>query len=169
MGRGKIQRLEVTMDELEAIVERAQLSDDDREKLQAALETLALLTNELETKGASIRRLRKLLFGSSSEKLDEVLRQISASEEAPAPEVDAGAARSGEERSDFLGTGRFPDLRIHRLRRPSLQKEVAARKERAMAGSSPITVAWAVGASHPIPFYPLEGTRACPSSCRWGV
>ncbi len=61
MNRGKIQRIEVTMDELEAIVERAQLSDDDREKLQAALETLALLTNELETKGASIRRLRKLL------------------------------------------------------------------------------------------------------------
>ena len=100
MGRRKIQRLEMTMDELEAIVERAQLSDDDREKLQAALETLALLTNELETKGASIRRLRKLLFGSSSEKLDEVLRQISASEQASAPEGDAGAARGGEEGSD---------------------------------------------------------------------
>jgi transposase len=100
MGRRKIQRLEMTMDELEAIVERAQLSDDDREKLQAALETLALLTNELETKGASIRRLRKLLFGSSSEKLDEVLRQISASKQAPASEGDAGAARSGEECSD---------------------------------------------------------------------
>jgi transposase len=100
MSRGKIQRLEVTMDELEAIVERAQLSDDDREKLQAALETLALLTNELETKGASIRRLRKLLFGSSSEKLDEVLRQISASGGDPGPEGDAGAARGGEGRSD---------------------------------------------------------------------
>ena len=100
MGCRKIQRLEMTMDELEAIVERAQLSDDDREKLQAALETLALLTNELETKGASIRRLRKLLFGSSSEKLDEVLRQISASGGDPGPEGDAGAARGGEGRSD---------------------------------------------------------------------
>ncbi len=90
------------MDELEAIVERAQLSDDDREKLQAALETLALLTNELEVKGTSIRRLRKLLFGGSSEKLDEVLRQISASGEAPAPEAATGATSSGEGRSDPL-------------------------------------------------------------------
>jgi len=100
MGRRKTQRIEVTMDELEAIVERAQLSDDDREKLQAALETLALLTNELEVKGASIRRLRKLLFGSSSEKLDEVLRQISASGDDPGPDAATGATSSGEERSD---------------------------------------------------------------------
>jgi transposase len=103
MGRRKIQRIEVTMDELEAIVERAKsgpLEDADRETLRAAFETLFALTNELETKGTSIRRLRKLLFGGSSEKLDEVLRQISASEQAPAPEVDAGATSSGEERSD---------------------------------------------------------------------
>jgi hypothetical protein len=99
MGRRKIQRLEMTMDELEAIVERAQLSDDDREKLQAALETLALLTNELETKGASIRRLRKLLFGSSSENLDEVLRQISASGGDPGSEGVDGAAGSPGQRS----------------------------------------------------------------------
>ena len=67
------------MDELEAIVERAKsgpLCEADRETLRAAFQTLFALTNELEAKGASIRRLRKLLFGSSSEKLDEVLRQI---------------------------------------------------------------------------------------------
>jgi transposase len=103
MSRGKIQRIEVTMDELEAIVERAKsgpLCEADRETLRAAFQTLFALTNELETKGTSIRRLRKLLFGSSSEKLDEVLRQISASEQAPALEGGAGAARSGEECSD---------------------------------------------------------------------
>jgi transposase len=98
MGRRKIQRIEVTMKELSAIVERAQLSDEDREKLQAALETLAALTNELETKGTSIRRLRKMLFGSgSSEKLDEVLRQLAATEQASEGEAAAGAASGGEE------------------------------------------------------------------------
>jgi transposase len=91
MGRRKTRRLEVTMDELEAIVERAQLCDDDRAKLKAALETLALVTNELEMKGASIRRLRKLLFGSGSEKLDAVLREI-APLEAAAPGGPAGAS-----------------------------------------------------------------------------
>jgi hypothetical protein len=105
MGRRKIQPIEVTMEELEAIVERAKsgpLSEADRETLRAAFQTLFAVTSELERKGTSIQRLRKLLFGSSSEKLDEVLRQISASEEALAPEVDAGAARGGEERSDPL-------------------------------------------------------------------
>jgi transposase len=100
MGRRKIQRIEVTMDELSAIVGRAKLDDDDREKLQAALETLATLTNELETKGTSIRRLRKLLFGGgSSEKLDEVLRQLGASEEASQAKAAAGAASGAEEES----------------------------------------------------------------------
>jgi len=98
------------MKELSAIVERAQLSDEDREKLQAALETLALVTNELETKGTSIRRLRKLLFGSgSSEKLDEVLRQcqLAASEQASQDEATAGAASGGggqEEKEEEEGS-----------------------------------------------------------------
>ena len=107
MGRGKSQRIEVTMEELSAIVERAQsgpLDEADCETLRAALETLFALTNELETKGTSIRRLRKLLFGGgSSEKLDEVLRQLSASGEASQDEAAAGAASDGggeEERAD---------------------------------------------------------------------
>jgi len=48
------------MDELSAIVERAKsgpLGDADRETLRATFETLFALTNELETKGTSIRRL----------------------------------------------------------------------------------------------------------------
>ena len=84
--KAKIERLEVTMDELEAIVERAAagpLGDADRETLRAAFHTLFALADELESKGASIRRLRKLLFGSGSEKLDAVLREI-APLEAPA-------------------------------------------------------------------------------------
>ena len=97
MGRqAKTPRLEVTMDELEAIVERAQLSDDDRAKLTAALETLALLTNELEMKGASIRRLRKLLFGSGSEKLDAVLREIAPLEASGPADPEGSSGRPDE-------------------------------------------------------------------------
>lgn len=96
--KAKTHRLEVTMEELEAIVERAQLSENDREKLRAALETLALLTNELESKGASIRRLRKLLFGSGSEKLDAVLREI-APLEAAGPGDPGGSSGCPDEPS----------------------------------------------------------------------
>ncbi len=72
----KVQRIELEMKDLEAILDRAEsgpLNDADRETLRAAFETLFAVTNELDTKGTSIRRLRKLLFGSGSEKLAEIL------------------------------------------------------------------------------------------------
>ena len=69
-------RIEIGMDELEAIVERARtgpLSEQDYAKLKAALETLGFLTEELEAKGASIDRLRRLLFGPKTERTRDVL------------------------------------------------------------------------------------------------
>lgn len=68
----KFARRALDLGELTAIIERAQLGADEREKLVGAVETLALLTRELEAKGASIDRLRKLLFGASTEKTDKI-------------------------------------------------------------------------------------------------
>ncbi len=67
---------EISQEELEAIVLRARtapLSEEDHGKLKAAVDTLSYLTQALEAKGASIRRLRKLLFGASTEKTSQVL------------------------------------------------------------------------------------------------
>lgn len=66
--------MNVSLDDLKQIIEKTKsiLSEDDVEKLDGAVDTLALLTNELELKGASIRRLRRLIFGSSSEKMSDV-------------------------------------------------------------------------------------------------
>jgi transposase len=65
---------EAGIKELEAILDRARgaLSPGDCEKLKAVVETLAILTLELEKKGASIQRLRNLLFGASTEKTSRV-------------------------------------------------------------------------------------------------
>lgn len=67
-------RLDVSLDELKKIIEKSKsvLSEDEVGKLGGAVDTLAILTNELELKGASIRRLRKLLFGSSTEKMSNI-------------------------------------------------------------------------------------------------
>jgi len=66
----KFRRRDLDIRELEAILDRARssLSDEDHEKLKAAVETLAFLTQELESKSTSIKRLRNLLFGASTEK-----------------------------------------------------------------------------------------------------
>jgi hypothetical protein len=84
-------RRDVKIDHLEAILERARtapLGDADFQMLKSAVDTLAFVTHELEMKGASIRRLRRLLFGASTEKTSKVLGEKAADDEA------------GDERSD---------------------------------------------------------------------
>jgi transposase len=68
-------RNKLEMAELAAILERARgvLSDEDHAMLTSAVDTLAILSHELEAKGASIQRLRRLLFGPSTEKTSRVL------------------------------------------------------------------------------------------------
>jgi len=94
---------EIGLDELQAILERAKsgpLSDDEHGKLRAAVDTLAFLTSELEKKGVSIKRLRKLLFGSSTEKTSQVFKdaQQSKGPGADSESADGGAAGAVDER-----------------------------------------------------------------------
>jgi transposase len=67
---------EVQIGELTGIVERARsgpLGEADFSMLKTAIETLAFLTEELRAKGASIDRLRRMLFGASTEKTSRVV------------------------------------------------------------------------------------------------
>ena len=103
----------VEMDELRRILDeiKGSVSEEEHRKLTAAIETLAFLTSEIEDKRTTIRHLRKLLFGSKSEKLCDVLDE-DASEEPdesqepqesePTPSKDAGG---GEEKEPEDPTG----------------------------------------------------------------
>lgn len=71
-------RQSVALAELEAILERsrtAPLADDDHATLSAAVDTLARLTQELESTETSLERLRRLIFGPRTEKTDDVVGQ----------------------------------------------------------------------------------------------
>ena len=63
------------LDELQGIMERAKavLCEADHEALLQAVQTLTFLTQELQAKGASLERLRRMLFGSPTEKTSQVL------------------------------------------------------------------------------------------------
>lgn len=70
-------RMELNMEELETLLERAKaspLSEPDYHKLKAALETLGYLTQLLEDRKTTIDRLRQILFGASTEKTRKVLK-----------------------------------------------------------------------------------------------
>ena len=72
------------------------MSSDEFERLDAAIDTLAFLTNELEAKGASIRRLRQMIFGSKTEKTDQVVGAVESDE--------AGAAKAAPDSTDDHGS-----------------------------------------------------------------
>lgn len=99
----------INMDELKRILQRAKaaLSEEDHRKLTAAVETLAFLTSEIEDKQTTIRRLRKLLFGSTSEKIGDVLEETAAQEpeatqeDQPAPpEKEGGGEKAPQDSTD---------------------------------------------------------------------
>ena len=60
--------IDVSREALLAIVDNPSPSDDDRQRLRDVIETLALLMHEIEAKSTTIARLRKMLFGASTEK-----------------------------------------------------------------------------------------------------
>jgi hypothetical protein len=85
MKQPKSERMELSMDALEAILEQARtapLCEEQYKQLKGVLNTLGRLTQELEKKRTSIHRLRKLLFGSQSEKTEDVLKRKKTTETA---------------------------------------------------------------------------------------
>lgn len=82
---------ELSFEELQSIVDRAKtapLTDEDHQKLKAAVDTLGALTLEIEAKGASIKRLRKLIFGAPTEKTSQVVGKAGdKADETKAPQT----------------------------------------------------------------------------------
>ena len=95
---------EIGLDELQAILQRAKtaIDDDEYEKLKAAVDTLVFLTNELEKKDISIKRLRQLIFGASTEKTSQVFNDASQSE---GPAEDGESAEAGADGAAAEGKG----------------------------------------------------------------
>ena len=91
-------RVQVPIKRLDAIVEQtrsAPLGEDDHATLKAAVDTLARLTEELETKTTTLERVRRLIFGPSSERTDTVLGKDSPEGDAP-PDTGTDPGGAGE-------------------------------------------------------------------------
>lgn len=77
--------IELDMKELEAIIERSRhgtLSACDQEKLKEALGALKQLMALVEDKNTSMRKLRQMLFGASTEKLKNLKKILEAVSES---------------------------------------------------------------------------------------
>ena len=63
------------LEELDGRVQRGELEQGDVEIIQAMVETICRLTAALDEKNMSIKRLKKILFGSKSEKTRAVVKE----------------------------------------------------------------------------------------------
>jgi hypothetical protein len=92
--------IDVRIEELDAIVERTRLvalSPAEHAKLKAAVDTLAFVTAELQTKRTSLERLRRLLFGAPTEKTRTIVR-TGAPGPGASPSTEAGPGAAGAPR-----------------------------------------------------------------------
>jgi transposase len=89
-----IKRIDLEMDEVKALLERARASmaQEDYAKLEALVETAVYLLEAVEDKRTTIDRLRKLLFGPSSEKRRDVIPPAPAEPSSTVPD-DAEVTR----------------------------------------------------------------------------
>ena len=70
-----LQRIDVEQKRIAAILERTRtvLSAEEHATLSSLVDTVAWVQAELQTKDASLERLRKMIFGASSERTRDVL------------------------------------------------------------------------------------------------
>jgi hypothetical protein len=92
--------VEMTREELDALLQRNELlmSKEDYQKVKALVDTFLFMTQCLQRKNLSIKRLRKMLFGASTEKTSKVLKKQSQDEvggEQPADQSSDGTSQPG--------------------------------------------------------------------------
>jgi transposase len=98
-------RRNVKPEKLAAALERAKasLNVEDYELFKETADTLVFLTAELERKGASIQRLRHMLFGASTEKTSQV---VGSQAEKDARKAARDLSRNDDGRGKRKGHGR---------------------------------------------------------------
>ena len=93
------ERIELDRRELEAILEHAKaaLSEDEYTTLHAAMDTLIYLTQELEKNRVSVQRLKRLLFGATTEKTQKVMEKLLNAANQEKNSTDDGAKNNAPE------------------------------------------------------------------------
>ena len=149
-GPGNPELIELEMSELEAILERSKttpMSEEEYQKLHAAMETLVFLTQELEKKRVSVQRLKQLLFGATTETTRKVMERIL--DEAGKEGQSAESSGQAKSRQGWLAPETEPRQKAKGHGRNGAEEYVGAEKLR-------------------VPHESLKAGDACPN-CRKGT
>src|SRR3954466_1178103 len=91
--RNALELVDVDSDRLEEVLRRAEqaLDEKDAELIRAVFDSYAYVTELVEDRNTSLRRLRQLLFGSRTEKTEAVVGPKNGTPPAAPPDAAAGA------------------------------------------------------------------------------
>ncbi len=105
----KPKRIDVTADELDALLDRVRSADIDKndiEIIEGLAETITILNNAVDKKNISIKRLLKMIFGSKTEKKKDVLKEDEESDPPSKDSDDKDSKKPKENKSPQKGHGR---------------------------------------------------------------
>jgi len=91
-------RLDLNLDQVDALLKRVEsgsLKESDYEIIKAMAETIHLLSQAVDEKATSIRRLLRMLFGASTEKLENLIKNKDKNKSG-----SAGSNTSGRDPAD---------------------------------------------------------------------
>jgi len=107
MKKPKQKIVELNMDELESILQRAQtapMDEKDCAKIRSVFESYLYVTELVENKSTTIARLRKLLFGAQTEKTRDVVNDGKKDEtDSSASDQDDDEASSADDKEERAG------------------------------------------------------------------
>ncbi len=104
------ERIDITSEELNALVDRiksSKIDEKDIEVIKGMADTITFLSNAVDKKGTSIKRLLKMLFGSITEKADKLIDLDETSDSDSSGENDKPDSSSKDkEKNKAKGHGR---------------------------------------------------------------
>jgi transposase len=103
--------LNVDREDIQALRDRAkrgELRAEDAKLVEALAETVVVLSEAVETKGTSIRRLLRLLFGAKTESKDRLFGKKKDDDDDPSGGAATGGESAGKPKPKPKGHGRNP-------------------------------------------------------------
>jgi hypothetical protein len=85
----KAKQIDLNPEEVKALLERAEkvLDHGDYELIKAMVETIGLLSQSVDDKATAIKRLLRMLFGASTEKMKNLLKETTETQKDDDSEV----------------------------------------------------------------------------------
>jgi transposase len=98
----KPKRIDLNLDQVDALLKRVEtgsVQEGDYEIIKAMVETIHLLSQSVDQKATSIRRLLQMLFGDRTEKLKDVIKNKDGSDKASENRTDKSDKPKGHGRN----------------------------------------------------------------------